>query len=140
MMASSPSPLLPPTKTKKDDEKNESSLIIQDDGGRIVWRRSMNAIPQKDDSQNQLNDVLKQMGVENCSAAAQTEMIRKYNLSVAKLNPKNGHNTPMLEEVLQLMTDWTPKTDLICLHVTLSRKSQTTINQMAIRLEVDCKS
>jgi hypothetical protein len=129
MMASSPSPLLPPTKTKKDDEKNESSLIIQDDG-RIVWRRSMNAIPQKDDSQNQLNDVLKQMGVENCSAAAQTEMIRKYNLSVAKLNPKNGHNTPMLEEVLQfLMTDWTPKTDLICLHVTLSRKSQTTINQ-----------
>jgi hypothetical protein len=53
----------------------------------------MNEIPQKDDSPNQLNLILRQMGVQQCSAAVQTEMIRKYNSSVAKLNPKNGQDS-----------------------------------------------
>jgi ABC-type thiamine transport system ATPase subunit len=60
------SPLLLPTKETSDDEedaKNDSSLIILDDG-RIVWRRSLNETAQKEDSQNQLNDVLKQMGLQ----------------------------------------------------------------------------
>lgn len=81
--------------------------------------------PPKDNSSNQqLNDVLKAMGIEECSVAAQTEMIRKYNSSVAKLIPKNGHNPPMLEEVLQVMKEWSPKTDLICLHVRWAKKSK----------------
>jgi hypothetical protein len=123
-MASSPPPL-PTTKTNKtnDDEKNDSSLITIDDG-HIVWRRSMNEIPQKDDSPNQLNLILRQMGVQQCSAAVQTEMIRKYNSSVAKLNPKNGQDSPMLEEVLQMMKEWSPKTDLITLHVRWAKKSK----------------
>jgi hypothetical protein len=123
-MACSPSPL--PTNEIVDDDKdakNDSSLIILDDG-RIVWRQSLNEIAQKDDSQNQLNDVLKQMGLEDCSAAVQTAMIQKYNSSVAKLNPKNGHDSPMLEEVLQLMKEWSPKTDLITLHVRWAKKSK----------------
>jgi hypothetical protein len=123
-MASSPPPL-PTNETNEtnDDEKNDSSLITIDDG-RIVWRRSMNEIPQKDDSPNQLNLILRQMGVQQCSAAVQTEMIRKYNSSVAKLNPKNGQVSPMLEEVLQMMKEWSPKTDLITLHVRWAKKSK----------------
>jgi hypothetical protein len=120
------SPLLLPTKETSDDEedaKNDSSLIILDDG-RIVWRRSLNETAQKEDSQNQLNDVLKEMGLQDCSTAVQTAMIQKYNSSVAKLNPKNRHDTPMLEEVLQVMKEWSPKTDLITLHVRWAKKSK----------------
>jgi hypothetical protein len=98
--------------------------MIKDDG-HIVWRRSMTENAPKDNSSNQqLNDVLKAMGIEECSEAAQTEMIRKYNCSVAKLIPKNGHNPPMLEEVLQVMKEWSPKTDLICLHVRWAKQSK----------------
>jgi hypothetical protein len=119
-MASS-SPCLP-TNKKNKGKNNESSLIIQDDG-RIVWRRSQIEVAREDDSRDQLNNVLKQMGVQE-SEAAQTAMIRKYNASVAKLNPKNDHNSPMLEEVLQMLKEWSPKTDLITLHVRWAKKSK----------------
>jgi hypothetical protein len=81
------------------------------------------------------------MGVQNLSADEQTELIRKYNSCVGKLNVKKGHNPPKLEDQLQVMKEWSPKTDWIPFwELYCSGKSQTTINQMAIRLEVDCKS
>jgi hypothetical protein len=120
-MVTSPPPL--PDNKANNEEKNESSLIINDDG-RIVWRQSMTEIAQKDDSKSQLNDVLKQMGVQDASAAAQTEMIRKYNASVAKLNLKKGQNTPLLEEVLYILKEWSPKTDLIYLHLRWAKKAK----------------
>jgi hypothetical protein len=119
-MASSPSPL-PTTNKTNDAEKNESSLIIMDDG-HIVWRRSLIESPQEDDSRDQLDDVLKQMGLQE-SEAAQTELIKKYNLSISKLTSKNGHDSPMLEEVLQILQEWSPKTDLICLHCRWAKKA-----------------
>ena len=112
-------------KTNNAEKNQDKSLILIDDDGHIVWRRSMSDNPPKDDSHNELKDILKQMGVQDCSAEAQTEMIRKFNSSVKKLQPNNGHEPPMLDLVLQVMKEWSPKTDLVCLYVRWAKKGKS---------------
>jgi hypothetical protein len=58
----------------------------------------------------------------------QTALIRNYNNCVGKLNLKNDPTSPKLQDVLQMMKEWSPKTDLIRLHVRWSRKTPRNFN------------
>jgi hypothetical protein len=112
-----------PTMATKCANNNETSLTIRKDGS-ICWKQFLsNETAPEDKFPLQLNDILKGMGVKNLSADEQTEMIRKYNSSFEKLNVSKDHNPPKLEDMLQLMKEWSPKTDLIRLHVRWSKKS-----------------
>jgi hypothetical protein len=113
----------PPIKPTKCAKNNETSLTVRKDGS-ICWKQFAKETSPKDNSPSQLNDLLKEMGVHNLSVDEQTELIRKYNSSVGKLNAtKKGHNPPKLQDMLQIMKEWSPKTDLICLHVRWAKKS-----------------
>ena len=112
-------------KTNNAEKKQDKSVILIHDDGHIVWRQSMSDNAPKDDSHNELKDILKQMGIEDCSAEAQTSMIRKFNSSVKKLPPNNGHEPPMLDLVLQVMKEWSPKIDLVCLYVRWAKKGKS---------------
>jgi hypothetical protein len=109
-------------KQTKSVKRNETSLTIKKDG-IICWDGFTNELALKDDSPTHLNALLTEMGVKNLSVGEQTKLIRKYNFCVGKLTVKNGYNPPKLQDVLQLMKEWTPKTDLIKLHVRWARKS-----------------
>jgi hypothetical protein len=121
-MAPSLSSPRPTKQTKVANNNNQTSLTIRKDGS-ICWKQFANETASKDDSPSHLNDLLKEMGVKNLSLVEQTEMIRKYNSSVGKLNVSKSYNPPKLQDMLQLMKDWSPKTDLICLHVRWAKKS-----------------
>jgi hypothetical protein len=102
--------------TKFASNRNETSL-------NICWDPSK----METDSPpgpGALDEILKAMGVDYLSAEEQTDLVRKYKSCHAKMTGKKSKMiAPKLHEVLQLMKDWSPKTDLICLHVRWAKKS-----------------
>jgi hypothetical protein len=118
-MASSPSPPRTTKRQKKSDHHQPVKLLslhnskICFDGKKIA---SNDAERQKI---AEFESALKKMNVSDMSLQEQTALIKNYNLCYQRLN---NNTEPDLEQILGIVSDWAPKTDLICLYVRWAKK------------------
>jgi hypothetical protein len=118
----------PPTKkmicVKKKTEATKFAINTNETSLNICWDPSKMLETDSPAEPVALNAILNAMGVNHLTAVEQTELVRKYNSCHAKMTGKKSKMiAPKLHEVLRLMKDWSPKTDLICLHVRWAKKS-----------------
>jgi hypothetical protein len=115
-MASSPLPFL--TRRKKSNPQRGNLLSIHD--SKICYDGKKSALNDEEKEKiAAFESALKEMNFTDMSEAEQTSLIEKYNSCYQRLN----YNTdPDLTQILGIVNDWSPKTDLICLYVRWARK------------------
>jgi hypothetical protein len=121
-----PSPLPSPTTKKKSDHQFGTLLLIQNK--IICYDRKKNVLTDEDQESTigEFESALKEMNVSDLSEAEQTLLINNYNYCYRRLNSNkkriNSETEPDLKQILGIVNDWAPKTDLICLYVRWARK------------------
>jgi hypothetical protein len=115
------SPSLSPMRKKK---LRGNLLSIQN--SKVCYDRKQIAFNDEEDATiAEFESALKEMNVTNMSKLEQTLLIRKYNTCFKRINYEkgvNGQSEPDLKQILGIVKDWAPKTDLICLYVRWAKK------------------
>jgi len=116
-MASSPLPSR--TRRKKSDRQLGNNLLSI--RNRKICYDGKKAVLNDDEKKKiaAFESALKAMNVTDMSEPEQTSLIKKYNSCYRRLN---DDTEPDLTQILAIVNDWAPKTDLICLYVRWARK------------------
>jgi hypothetical protein len=115
-MASSPLPSR--TRRKKSNHQRGNLLSVQN--SKICYDGKKTAL--NDEEREKIaafESALKEMNFTDMSEPEQTSLIQKYNSCYQRLNDKTE---PDLSQILAIVNEWSPKTDLICLYVRWARK------------------
>jgi hypothetical protein len=122
-----PSPLPSPVRPKKPDHQLGTLLSIQNKN--ICYDRKKTAFNDEEQELTiaEFESALKEMNISDLSEPEQMLLINNYNYCYRRLkgNKKKGINSttePDLKQILGIVNDWAPKTDLICLYVRWARK------------------
>jgi hypothetical protein len=118
-MASSPSLLPSGTRRKKSDHQFGNNLLCIRNR-KICYDGKKPALNDEEKKKIAMfESALKAMNVTDMSESDQTTLIKKYNSCYRRLNDETE---PDLKQILGIINDWAPKTDLICLYVRWARK------------------
>jgi hypothetical protein len=131
-MASSPLPSR--TRRKKSDRQLGNNLLSI--RNRKICYDGKKAVLNDDEKKKiaAFESALKAMNVTDMSEPEQTSLIKKYNSCYRRLN---DDTEPDLTQILAIVNDWAPKTDLI-LPLRFPRRFGQ-IQQQSIRWGLECK-
>ena len=114
-----PSPFPSRTRRKKSHHQVGNNLLSLHNR-RICYDGKKPALNDQEKKKiDAFESALKSMNVTDMSEPEQTSLIKKYNSCYRRLN---DDTEPDLAQILSIVKDWAPKTDLILLYVRWARK------------------
>jgi hypothetical protein len=114
-----PSPFPSRTRRKKSHHQVGNNLLSLHNR-RICYDGKKPALNDEEKKKiDAFESALKEMNVTDMSEPEQTSLIKKYNACYRRLN---DDTEPDLAQILSIVKDWAPKTDLILLYVRWARK------------------
>jgi hypothetical protein len=115
-MASSPLP----SRTRRKKSNHHRGNLLSIHNSKICYDGKNSTLNDEEKEKIAVfESALKEMNFTDMSESDQITLIEKYNLCYQRLNDKTE---PDLTQILGIVNEWSPKTDLICLYVRWARK------------------